>query len=86
MPHSPARPAASALSHVGGDADRSVVILSAVRTPIGGRKGRLRELSAMQLGVLVSRAALERAGKAAESVGEVLFKPAPDRISRGRSA
>ena len=74
MPHSPARPAGLSPFHTGGgDADRSVVILSAVRTPIGGRKGRLRELSAMQLGVLASRAALERAGQAADSVGEVLF-------------
>ncbi|HXE76469.1 MAG TPA: thiolase family protein [Candidatus Xenobia bacterium] len=48
-------------------------IVSAVRTPMGKFGGSLRELSAADLGVVVARAALERAGLPAHRVQEVIF-------------
>lgn len=50
-----------------------VVIVSAVRTPMGGFQGDLASLSAPQLGASAIRAAVERAGIAADSVDEVLM-------------
>jgi acetyl-CoA C-acetyltransferase len=45
-----------------------VAILSAVRTPIGKLGGSLKELSGVTLGVVATRAALERAGVPASEV------------------
>lgn len=50
-----------------------VVILSAVRTPIGAFGGALKDVSVAQLGATATRAALERAGLAADDVDEVVF-------------
>ncbi len=50
-----------------------VFILSAVRTPIGKYGGALRDMSAPDLGEFAARAALERAGVAAEEVDEAIF-------------
>ncbi|MBN1179989.1 MAG: acetyl-CoA C-acetyltransferase [Anaerolineae bacterium] len=50
-----------------------VVILSAVRTPIGAFGGALAEVSAVQLGVTAARAALGRAGVAPDAVDEAIF-------------
>ncbi|ERO59913.1 MULTISPECIES: acetyl-CoA C-acyltransferase [Pseudomonas] len=50
-----------------------IVIVSAVRTPMGGFQGELKGLSAPQLGAEAIRAAVQRAGVAADSVEEVLF-------------
>ncbi|NWE49709.1 acetyl-CoA C-acyltransferase [Pseudomonas gingeri] len=50
-----------------------IVIVSAVRTPMGGFHGDLKSLSAPQLGAAAIRAAVERAGVAADAVEEVLF-------------
>jgi acetyl-CoA C-acetyltransferase len=50
-----------------------IVILSAARTPIGGFLGELAPLSAIDLGGVAIRAAVERAGLAPEQVEEVLF-------------
>lgn len=50
-----------------------VVIVSAVRTPMGGFQGELQSLSAPQLGAAAIRAAVERAGLPAEDVEQVLF-------------
>ncbi|WP_248920728.1 acetyl-CoA C-acyltransferase [Pseudomonas entomophila] len=50
-----------------------IVIVSAVRTPMGGLQGDLKSLTAPQLGSAAIRAAVERAGIDAASVGEVLF-------------
>ncbi|MGY2202452.1 acetyl-CoA C-acyltransferase [Pseudomonas gingeri] len=50
-----------------------IVIVSAVRTPMGGFQGDLKSLSAPQLGAAAIRAAVERAGVAADAVEEVLF-------------
>ncbi|MBC7249457.1 MAG: acetyl-CoA C-acetyltransferase [Anaerolineae bacterium] len=53
--------------------DREVVIVSAVRTPIGRFQGTLAPLSAPQLGAVVIKAAVERAGIDPATVDEVLM-------------
>ncbi|PZW92062.1 acetyl-CoA C-acetyltransferase [Pseudomonas sp. 478] len=50
-----------------------IVIVSAVRTPMGGFQGELKSLTAPQLGAAAIRAAVERASVAPDSVEEVLF-------------
>ncbi len=50
-----------------------VYVASAARTPIGSFLGALSSLSAPQLGATAIRAALERAGVAADRVDEVFF-------------
>lgn len=50
-----------------------VVIVSAVRTPMGGFQGDLKSLTAPQLGAAAIRAAVERAGLEATDVEQVLF-------------
>jgi acetyl-CoA C-acetyltransferase len=50
-----------------------IVIVSAVRTPMGAFQGELKSLTAPQLGAAAIRAAVERAGVAADAVDEVLF-------------
>ncbi len=50
-----------------------IVIVSAVRTPMGDFQGELKSLTAPQLGAAAIRAAVERAGISADSVEEVLF-------------
>ncbi|WP_194790860.1 acetyl-CoA C-acyltransferase [Pseudomonas sp. UFMG81] len=54
-------------------ANDPIVIVSAVRTPMGGLQGDLKSLTAAQLGSAAIRAAVERAGIDAGSVQEVLF-------------
>ena len=53
--------------------DDPVVIVSAVRTPMGGFQGDLKSLTAPQLGAVAIRAAVERAGLASADVQQVLF-------------
>jgi acetyl-CoA C-acetyltransferase len=50
---------------------REVVIVGAARTPIGAFQGALASVSAPKLGAVAIKAALERAGVAADQVGEV---------------
>ncbi len=50
-----------------------IVIVSAVRTPMGGFQGELKSLTAPQLGAAAIKAAVERAGIAPGAVEEVLF-------------
>ncbi len=52
---------------------KDVVIISAVRTPIGKFQGSLKSLSAPRLGALVVKAAVERAGLDALQVDEVIM-------------
>jgi len=52
---------------------RDVVIVSAVRTPVGKFQGALSELSAVELGAVVVRAAVERAGASPGDVDECLM-------------
>ena len=56
-----------------------VVIVSAARTPIGRYGGAFRNVHPAELGAVAARAALERAGVAADQVDEVL-------IGHGRQA
>src|SRR5437773_11790698 len=49
------------------------VIISAVRTPIGKFQGALKSISATQLGAIVVKTAVERAGLAPEQVDEVIL-------------
>ena len=49
------------------------VILSACRTPIGTFGGTLKDMSAADLGALVIKAALSRAGVAASDLGDVVL-------------
>ncbi len=52
---------------------KEVVILSAVRTPIGSFGGGLKSLSATQLGAAAIRSALEKAGIEPKQVNDVLM-------------
>jgi acetyl-CoA C-acetyltransferase len=52
---------------------RDPVIISAVRTPVGKFQGGLKSLPATQLGSLVVRAAVERAGLAPSVIDEVIM-------------
>lgn len=52
---------------------REVVIVGATRTPIGKFGGSLKDVSAIQLGTLAVRAALERANINPEEVQSVIF-------------
>ena len=52
---------------------RDVVIVSAVRTPVGKFQGGLRDVSAVQLGAIVVREAARRAGIEAANVDECVM-------------
>src|SRR5262249_27399810 len=52
---------------------KDVVIISAVRTPVGKFQGALKSMTAPQLGALVVRAAVQRAGLAPEQIDEVIM-------------
>jgi acetyl-CoA C-acetyltransferase len=52
---------------------KQVVILSAVRTPIGNFGGGLKDVPAAHLGAVAARAAVERAGITPEQVDEVII-------------
>ncbi|MBN6188939.1 thiolase family protein [Aneurinibacillus sp. BA2021] len=51
---------------------RDVVIVSGMRTPIGDFAGALKSVTAVELGIIALKAALEKAGIVAEQVEEVL--------------
>jgi acetyl-CoA C-acetyltransferase len=53
--------------------DDPIVICGAARTPIGGFQGDFKDLTAPQLGSIAIRAAVERAGLAADAIDEVLM-------------
>lgn len=50
-----------------------IVIIGAARTPMGAFQGDFSGLAAHDLGGVAIRAAVERAGIAPDSVGELLF-------------
>ncbi|MCF1251428.1 acetyl-CoA C-acyltransferase [Pseudomonas putida] len=54
-------------------ANDPIVIVSAVRTPMGGLQGDLKSLTAPQLGSAAIRGAVERAGIGAACIEQVLF-------------
>jgi len=53
--------------------NRTVYIVSAVRTPIGSFGGALKDFTAIQLGAIAIKAAVERAGLRPEQIQEVLM-------------
>src|SRR6267378_6883675 len=55
------------------DKDFEVVILSACRTPIGAFGGALKDVSAVDLGAIVIREAIARAGVGPAEVGDVVM-------------
>src|SRR3712207_7834038 len=52
---------------------REAVIVSAVRTPTGKFQGALKDFTAAQLGAMVVRESVRRAGVAPEEVDEVIM-------------
>lgn len=52
---------------------REVVIVSAVRTPVGSFGGALKDISAVKLGAVAVKSAMERAGIKGEDVDEMVF-------------
>src|SRR5215510_6627932 len=52
---------------------KDVVIISAVRTAVGKFQGALKSVSAPQLGAIVVRSAVERAGLSPEQIDEVIM-------------
>src|SRR5678810_1450181 len=54
-------------------ATREAVIISAVRTPVGKLLGSLKSFTATQLGAIVVRESVKRAGVAPEDVDEVIM-------------
>ena len=52
---------------------REVVVLSGARTAIGTYGGALKDMPPTQLGALVVREAIQRAGVSADTVGQVVF-------------
>src|SRR5262245_2696003 len=50
-----------------------VYILGGARTPMGEYNGRLKDLSALELGAHASRAAMARTGVAADAIDHVVF-------------
>jgi acetyl-CoA C-acetyltransferase len=52
---------------------KEAVILSGARTPVGKLMGALKSFSAVDLGVVAARAAIERAGVDPDSVNEVIM-------------
>lgn len=52
---------------------KEVVIVSAVRTPIGAFGGKFKDVSAVELGTIVAKEALKRAKLAPNVVDEVIF-------------
>src|SRR5215468_3167750 len=52
---------------------KEIVIISAVRTPVGKFQGALKSMTAPQLGAHVVKAAVERAGVAPNQVDEVIM-------------
>ncbi len=53
--------------------DTEIVIVAGARTPFGNFGGVLSDLSATDLGVYASRAAIERSGVSEEEIGDVVF-------------
>jgi len=52
---------------------KDVVIISAIRTPIGKFQGAIKSMTATQLGALVVKSAVERAGLEAAQIDEVIM-------------
>jgi acetyl-CoA C-acetyltransferase len=66
--------------------NESVVILSAVRTPVGKFGGSFKDVSAVSLGVIAAQEALKRAGVKPAQIDEVIFGQARQAGSRPNPA
>jgi acetyl-CoA C-acetyltransferase len=66
--------------------NESVVILSAVRTPVGKFGGSFKDVSAVSLGVIAAQEALKRAGVGPAQIDEVIFGQARQAGSRPNPA
>jgi acetyl-CoA acetyltransferase family protein len=53
--------------------DRDVVVLGGARTPFGTFNGMLKDISAIDLGAIAAKAALERSGVDAKDVDQIVF-------------
>ena len=53
--------------------DKPVYIVGGARTPMGEYTGKLKDVSALELGAIAARAALSRAKVAPEAVDHVVF-------------
>ena len=56
-----------------GRRDRDIVVLGGARTPFGTFMGSLKDVSAIELGAIAARAALERSGVDPKDVDQVVF-------------
>src|SRR6266571_2235339 len=52
---------------------QDIAIVSGVRTPMGRYGGKLRDLTAMELGAVAAKGAIERAGIAPQEFDHVVF-------------
>src|ERR1700752_4687895 len=68
--------------------NKNIYILGGARTPMAEYTGKLKDFSALDLGALASRAAMERAGIAPDSVDHVVFgnvlQTSPDAVYGAR--
>ena len=53
--------------------NKDIFILGGARTPMAEYAGKLKDISALELGAIASRAALERTGVAPEAIDHVIF-------------
>jgi acetyl-CoA C-acetyltransferase len=53
--------------------DRDIVVLGGARTPFGTFNGALKDISAIDLGAIAAKAALERSGVGAKDVDQIVF-------------
>ena len=67
---------------------KDIVLVEGARTPLGTYCGSLKDQSAIDLGVLASQGALERAGVSPEDVDQVIFgnvgQSSPDAVYLAR--
>src|ERR1051325_2333834 len=54
-------------------AEREVVVLSGVRTPVGRYGGSLKDISPSDLGAMVTKEAIKRSGLGNGEIGQVVF-------------
>ncbi len=63
----------NAIVHFGGDNVKEVVIIDALRTPVGKYQGQLSQFSAVDLGTAVTKKLINKNPKAASAAEQVIF-------------
>jgi len=63
----------NAIVHFGGDNVKEVVIIDALRTPVGKYQGQLSQFSAVDLGTAVTKKLINKNPKAASATEQVIF-------------